>query len=282
MKDAMRLRGIGKSDPGLKHKLNEDRFLLAPELGLYVIADGMGGHKGGELASRMVVETMADYWKSMKQGRPPALLSPIAGDVSEQGKHLVNSIMMCNLMIHRFKKEARYHKMGSTVSALLQEKDFLWAANVGDSPVFLFDRGRLIRISEEHSVEAEQRAMGMNNPPGAANPLFKNILTRVLGLSEKVNVYVNPIRPDAGDIILMCTDGLTKFVSEPSIKTILDDFSTSIQRKVDILLDEANRGGGGDNITAILLQAGEEGRWVRFKKRLKRKGSSRHPGCLCL
>jgi PPM family protein phosphatase len=269
----MKLRGIGKSDPGLKHKLNEDRFLLAPELGLYVIADGMGGHKGGEVASRMVIETMADYWKTVKQGHPPAFLYPIAGDVSEQGKHLVNSIMMCNLMIHEFQKKARYRRMGSTVSALLQERDFLWAANVGDSPVFLFERGRMIRISEEHSIEAEQRAMGMSDPPGATNPFFKNILTRVLGLSEKVNVYVNPIRPEPGDFVLMCSDGLTKFVPEQSIKTILDDFSISVQGKVDILIDEANRGGGGDNITAILLEVTQEGTWVRLKKRLKGKGS---------
>jgi PPM family protein phosphatase len=269
----MKLRGIGKSDPGLKHKLNEDRFLLAPELGLYVIADGMGGHKGGEVASGMVIETMADYWRTVKEGRPPALLSSTAGDVSEQGRHLVNSIMMCNIVIHGFRKKARYHRMGSTVSALLQEGDFLWVANVGDSPVFLLDQGRLIRISEEHSVEAEQRAMGMSDPPGVSNPLLKNLLTRVLGLSEKVNVYVNPIRPEPGDFILMCSDGLTKFVPEQSIKTILDDFSVSIQRKVDILIDEAKSGGGGDNITAILLEVAQEGTWVRFKKRFKGKGS---------
>ena len=269
----MKLQGIGKSDPGLKHKLNEDRFLLAPELGLYVIADGMGGHKGGEVASRMVIETMADYWKTMKQGRSPSLLSPIPGDLPEQGKHLVNSIMTCNLMIHEFQKNAPYRRMGSTVSALLQDRDLLWAANVGDSPVFLFDRGRLIRISEEHSIEAEQKAMGMMDPPGSTNPFLKNILTRVLGLSEKVSVYVNPIRPEPGDFVLMCSDGLTKFVPEPAVRTILDDFSLSIQRKVDILIDEANRSGGGDNITAILLEVMEEGKWVRFKKRLQRKGA---------
>jgi PPM family protein phosphatase len=268
----MKLRGIGKSDPGLKHTLNEDRFLLAPELGLYVIADGMGGHKGGELASRMVVETMEDYWKTMKEGRPPALLPSVARDLSERGKHLINSIMMCNLMIHGLQKKARYRRMGSTVSVLLQERDSLWVANVGDSPVFLFDRGRLIRISEEHSVAAEQQAMGISDPPGALNPLLKNILTRALGLSEKVNVYANSIRPEPGDFILMCSDGLTKFVPEPSINTILDDVSGSIQRKVDCLIDEANRGGGGDNITAILLEVAEEGKWVRFKKRLKGKG----------
>ena len=267
----MNLRGTGKSDPGLKRKINEDCFLLAPELGLYVVADGMGGHKAGEVASRMVVETMADYWKKVRDGHAPAFLSPMAKGLSVEAKHLINSIMMSNMMIHEVQKKPQYHRMGSTVSALLQEGDRLWAANVGDSPIFLFDEGRLIRVSEEHSIEAEQRIMGLTQPAGASNTQFKNILTRVVGLSEKVNVYVNPIRPEPGDFILICSDGLTNFVPEPSIKTILDDFSISIQRKVDILIDEANRGGGGDNITAILLQIVEEGKWVRFKRRLQGK-----------
>ena len=276
----MNLRGIGKSELGLKRKINEDRFLLAPELGLYVVADGLGGHKAGEVASRMVVETMADYWKKMRDGHPPAFLHPVAKEVSEEAKHLINSILMSNRMIHEVQKKPEYRRMGSTVSAVLQQGDRLWAANVGDSPIFLFDRDRLIRVSEEHSIEAEQRMMGWTQPAGASNTPFKNILTRVLGLSEKVNVYVNPIRPEPGDFILVCSDGLTNFVPEPSIKTILDDFSISIQRKVDILLDEANRGGGGDNITVILLEIVEEGKWVRFKRRLKGESSLQHRASL--
>ena len=265
----MKLRGIGKSDLGLKRKINEDHFLVAPELGLYVVADGMGGHKAGEVASRMVVETMADYWTKVRDGHPPAFLYPAGEGVSGEAKHLVHSIMMSNRMIHEIQKKPQYRRMGSTVSAVLQEGDRLWAANVGDSPIFLFDRGRLIRVSEEHSIEAEQRIMGLTQPGGAINTRFKNILTRVLGLGEKVNVYLNPIRPEPGDFVLLCSDGLTNFVPEASIKTILDDFSISIQRKVDILLDEANRGGGGDNITVILLEIVEEGKWVRLKRRLK-------------
>lgn len=268
----MKLRGIGKSDSGLKRKVNEDSFLVAPELGLYVIADGMGGYKGGEFASHMVVETLADYWKKVKEGFPPVIPSSITQDVSELGKHLIQSITICNQVIHALQKKAPYRRMGSTVSALLQEKDVLWIADVGDSPVFLFERGHLIRISEEHSIEAEQFAMGMSEPPGAANPLLKNILTRVLGLSEKLDVYVNSIRPDPGDFILLCSDGLTKSVPESSIKTILDDFSISIQRKAEVLIDEANRGGGEDNITLILLEVMEERKWFRFKRILKKKG----------
>jgi serine/threonine protein phosphatase PrpC len=268
----MKLRGIGKSDSGLKRKINEDHFLLAPELGLYIVADGMGGNKAGEVASRMVVETMANYWKNLRDGHPLSSLSPAIEEGSPEAGHLINSIMTCNMMIYEAQKMPQYHRMGSTVSVLLQEGDRLWAANVGDSPVFLFGRNRLIQVSEEHSFEAERRIMGSAGSAIGSNSLFRNILTRVLGVSEKVNVYVDRIRPEPGDFILLCSDGLTNFVPEPSIETILDDFSMTIQRKVDILLDEANRGGGGDNITVILLEVMEEGKWGRFKRRLKGKG----------
>lgn len=270
----MKVKVTGKSDIGLKRKLNEDSLLIAPDLGVYIVADGMGGHKAGEVASRMVVETMADYWRKVRGNKPPSFLHPIHQDIPENAKHLINSIVLTNLIIHEAQKKPEYHRMGSTVSALLEEKDCIWLANVGDSPVFLFDHGRLIQISQEHSVEAERRNLGlsMNDSFSSTNPLMKNVLTRVLGLNEKVEVYTNPIRPEAGDLILMCSDGLTNYVSEHSIKTILDDFSISNERKVDVLIAEANRGGGGDNISVILLEAQEEGKWQKLKKKFVTKG----------
>jgi len=267
----MQINAIGRSDKGLKRKINEDRFLVDPALGLYVVADGMGGHKAGEVASRMVVHTLSDYWRKVRSGNFPAFLSPINRDVSDNAKHLVNSIVLCNMLIHEGQKKPQYHRMGSTVSALLVDKGVLWIANVGDSPVFLFDHGRLIQVSEEHSVEAEQKSIGLIAQSEQGNPLIKNILTRVLGLTQKVNVFVNPIRPEAGDLLLMCTDGLTNFVSLSSIKTILDDFSISLERKGEVLIDEANRGGGGDNITVILLEVVKEGVWGKLKRKLNSK-----------
>ncbi len=138
-------------------------------------------------------------------------------------------------------------------------------------PVYLFDHGRLIQISEEHSMEAEQKSIGLIDQSEESNPLIKNILTRVLGLTQKVNVFANPIHPEAGDLLLMCTDGLTNYVPQPSIKTILDDFSMSLERKAEVLIDEANRGGGGDNITVILLRVTKEGVWGKFKRKLTSK-----------
>lgn len=253
----------------MKRKINEDSYLVAPDLGLYVIADGMGGHRAGDVASRLAVDTMADYWRKMQNNEQPSFLEPIGRQVSEGAKHLINSILFANTIIHEAQKKPQYHRMGTTVAALLVEKDCVWSANVGDTLVYLFDNGRLIQISEEHSLEAEQKSMGLTDADTSTNPMLKHMLTRVLGLSERVDVYVTPIRPDAGDMVLMCSDGLTNYVSEQSIQAILDDFSISLDRKTDVLIDEANRGGGGDNVSVILLEILEKGKWARFKKKLK-------------
>jgi len=264
----MKVKAAGNSHVGRRRRLNEDSYLIAPELGLYLVADGMGGHKAGEVASRMVVETMTDYWEKMRAKKAPAFLDATREDISEEANHLVNSITMTNAMIHEAQKKPEYHKMGSTVSALLTEKDWLWSANVGDSPIYLFESGRLIQISEEHSVEAERKNMGLfGDSFSSTNPLLKNVLTRVLGLSEEVEVYITGLKPEPGDVVMACSDGLTNYMSENAIKTVLDDFSLSLERKVDILIEEANRGGGGDNITVILLEVEEEGRWQKFKKK---------------
>ena len=266
----MNIRAAGKTHIGRKRKINEDNLLVEPDLGLFIVADGMGGHKAGDVASRMVVETMADYWLKVKDNKSPSFLEPINKDVSDLGKHLINSISLTNIIIHEAQKKPEYHRMGSTVSALLVDGDCIWAANVGDSRTYLFDHGRLIQVSQEHSVEAEQKAMGLTDAMGSTHPGMKNLLTRVMGQHKKVDVYITPIRPETGDLVLMCSDGLTNYMTEQSIGTVLDDFSTSLERKAEILIDEANRGGGGDNITVVLLEVLEEGKWSKLRKKLKR------------
>jgi protein phosphatase len=264
----MRFKSAGNSHIGMKRKVNEDSTLIAPDLGVYVVADGMGGHKAGDVASRLVVDTVKNYWRKAKDNKPPSFLESIEKDISLGAKHLINSIFLANMIIHEAQKKPEYHGMGSTISALLVEKNSIWAANVGDSRVYLSGRDRLIQVSEDHSFEAEQRSRGMFDPLGTINPLLKNMLTRALGLTERVEVFITPIRPDAEDIIMLCSDGLTGYVPEQSIKTVLDDSSIPIERKVEILIDEANQGGGGDNISVILIEVVDEGKWQKFKKRL--------------
>ncbi len=265
----MKIKAAGNTHVGLKRKINEDSYIIGPKLDLYIIADGMGGHKAGEVASRMVVETMEDYWKKFSSNKTPSFLEPVEKPVSEKAKHLINSIALSNLVVHEAQKKPQYLRMGSTVSAVLVEDEHLWVANVGDSPVYLHKKDHLTLVSEEHSVEAEQKNMGFYESLNSTNPLMKNVLTRVLGQNEKVKVFITQVKPEKNDIVLLCSDGLTGYLSKGAISAILNDFSMPLEQKVDVLIDEANKGGGGDNITVILLEIQEEGGWKRLKNRLK-------------
>lgn len=266
----MDVRSAGKTDTGLKRKVNEDRYLIASDLGLFIIADGIGGHKAGDVASSMVIETIEDYWRKLQSGSPPAFLENIQMDISENAKHLVNSISLANIMVYEAQKEPQYYRMGSTIVALLLEEDTIWAANVGDSRIYLFDQGDLIQVSEEHSLETEQKAMGVLGTDAKNSTLTSNIVTRSIGQKKGVKVFIRPVQPKEGNIILMCSDGLTDYMSEEDICMVIDDFSTSLERKVDVLIEGANRGGGGDNISVILLEVQEEKKWNKFKKKFKR------------
>lgn len=265
----MRLNAAGNSHVGLKRKVNEDRYLINDNSGLYVIADGMGGHRAGEVASRIVVDTIGDYWMKISRKESPPFIGPVKEDLPYIVKHLLNSIYLANIIVYEAQQKPQYQGMGSTVSALVVDQNRIWSANVGDTRVYLFRQDSLNTVSEEHSVEAEQKNLGLYKSHGSTNPFIKNLLTRALGLNEKVDAFVTFIEPVPGDMILMCSDGLTNFTSEDAIKTILNNPSSSTDDKVNDLINAANNGGGGDNTTVILLEILKEGRWNRLKNRLK-------------
>ncbi|RLB38315.1 MAG: hypothetical protein DRH20_06015 [Deltaproteobacteria bacterium] len=265
----MRVSAAGRSHVGKKRKVNEDEILIAPDLGLYVLADGMGGHKAGEVASRMAVHTMKSYWEGLKKGVRHSWLGPYDEDLEETANHLINAIAYTNAAIHEAQKRPAYHRMGSTISAAVVGEDMIWAANVGDSRIYLYDQERLRQVSTDHSLAGEQRSLGFGDTSGKGLSPLKNLLTRVLGPEEEVRVDLWTLRPNAGDLLMLCSDGLTNYAEERAIEAVLDDFSLSLERRVTLLIEEALRGGGGDNVSVILLEVQEEGRWDKFKRRFR-------------
>jgi PPM family protein phosphatase len=265
----MKLKIVAGTDTGLKRKLNEDTYLIRDDLGLFIVADGMGGHRAGEVASRMVVNSIAEYWTGLKSKNEPLFIRPILKNISEKAKHLVNSIYNANAIVFEAQKQPEYLKMGTTVSVIATEKDTMWVANVGDSPVYLFRNGSMTLISEEHSIAAEQKKVGVENDLASSNLLMKNTLTRVIGINNIVDVYIKKIVPMPSDLILMCSDGLVNYVPDNHIRSILGDFTISLETKVKALIDEANKGGGGDNVTVVLIDCLEEDWWHKIIQRFK-------------
>lgn len=265
----MKLKTAAGTDTGLKRKINEDTYLVREDVGLFIVADGMGGHRAGEVASRMVVDTISDYWTRLKSKNEPFLIRPVLKNISEKAKNLVNFVYIANKVVFEAQKNPEYFKMGSTVSIIATEKETMWLVNVGDSPVYLFSNGCMKLVSEVHSIAAEQKNMGIDDSFGSSNPMMNNTLTRVIGINETVDVYIKKILPDAGDILLICSDGLVNYVPENQIRLILADLNISIESKVKALIDEANKGGGGDNITVILIEILNENIFKKLLNKFK-------------
>jgi protein phosphatase len=250
-----RLRAGSATDVGRARHINQDCFLLLPEAGLYVVADGMGGHQGGEVAARLAVETIQLSYQ----------------DASADA--LVEAIDVAN---HRIRNEGDadpdLRGMGTTVVALVllpdeQDPDegpvpdppeHLLVANVGDSRAYLFRGGDLLQLTEDHSMVADLVREGRITPEEAEHHPQRNIVTRVLGVYESVAVDLWPVDPVQGDRILLCSDGLFNEVSRDQITAVLrrlgdpDDAAKELVRL-------ANESGGRDNITVVVVDVEDDG-----------------------
>lgn len=256
----MNIRAVGKTNLGRKRQVNEDSYLIEPDLGIYIIADGIGGESSGEVGSRMVIETMADYWGKVKKEESIAFLQKIDKDLSEKAKHLINSVYLTNTLMHEIQKRSDYKGMRSTMTAVIVDEDCLWVANVGDSLAYFYYDNHLVQITEEHSIDPGHRSLGMV----IGNPSQEHILTQAIGAKERVEVFLIPVWPEKGDMILLCSNGLSNYASKRSMQAILDDFSLSLERKLDVLIDEAKREGSDDDISVILLEM----KGVRYRTNL--------------
>ena len=245
------IESAGITDRGKKRKANEDALFLEDSMGLYVVADGMGGHLAGEVASKMVVDTMGDYVKSCQE---KAEGDPINCNetLSKEANQLLSSIHLSNKVVHEAACDNHsYRGMGSTVSAVYFTEGTFIAANVGDSPIYLIRDGNIKLLSVPHTVVAEQTALD----PANAEKLgmeFRHVLTRAMGTEEYVKADIYELQCFRDDILVISSDGLSDKASPEEIQQLVDgNGSDAACRR---LVDLANDRGGDDNITAIVLK----------------------------
>lgn len=249
----MRPFGAGQTDVGRRRAVNEDAFFFDDELGLYVVADGMGGHAAGDVASTEAVDTV----RGMVRRDRDRLLRIASGDISPDAIRLAvrlleSAVQAATYMVFGIAQHTpEQHGMGTTLSALVISGRFAITAQVGDSRIYLVRDGHAAPITEDHTLVAWQLKQGIITEEEAAVSPHRNVITRAVGSREYVQVDTRVLEAREGDCFLLCSDGLHGYLEDDELPPIVDlGPALATQRLIQL----ANDRGGRDNITAILVE----------------------------
>ena len=247
------LSAFGLTDVGRKRKHNEDAYLVDAERGLFVVADGMGGHAAGEVASRITVESIQEFIATSDDTTESSWPFGYGNRASSSGNRLTAAVERANEKVMRaVANRPELKGMGTTVVATLVDPERATLVHVGDSRAYLFRDGELRRLTDDHSWVQEQVNAGILSEDEAKSHPLKNVVTRALGGSPHVSVDLIEVPLRAGDRFLLCSDGLTGMVGDEEILGYLVT-ETAPEAAVRKLVDLANERGGVDNITSIVV-----------------------------
>ncbi|MBI3180088.1 MAG: Stp1/IreP family PP2C-type Ser/Thr phosphatase [Deltaproteobacteria bacterium] len=251
----VRLRTAGNSDVGRVREHNEDSHLIVHELGLFVVADGMGGHLGGQAASSLAVKTVGESVEKTRDAiRDGAQVMPLEG--SPVPRILADAVRAaCSAIYDAAQLDPELAGMGTTVTAMLVAGERAFIAHVGDSRCYLQRGDRIIQITDDHSLVNEQIKAGLITREQARQSRLKNIITRSVGFERDVAVDTFALPVQAGDKFLMCSDGLANFVDDTEIGLALA--TLPIEEVPQKMIALANERGGDDNITVLCVAAEE-------------------------
>ncbi len=250
-----KITSIGYSDVGLVRQNNEDAIGLWEELGLFVLADGMGGHKGGEMASGIAIDIIHQHLLTT--------LSKIkeVGKVDEETGYTYDSLALkkaieaANQTIRATgESQPQFQHMGTTIVGLLFYDNRFTIAHVGDSRLYRIRENEIEQLTVDHSLVEDLIARGFYTREEAAKSLNKNVLLRALGPEEKVDIDILEDFALIGDIYVNCSDGLTNMVTDEQILKIVLDNQNDLEQAIKTLIDTANENGGKDNISVILAR----------------------------
>lgn len=239
----MKLQACAKTDIGLKRHNNEDSFFVDKQQGLFIVADGMGGHAAGEIASQIAVESVRRSLQTT-DGKPPL-------------EQLKQAIGEANLAVADAANSNIAQKgMGTTLTVLLLSQQQAHLAHVGDSRVYRLHNKQLEQLSDDHSLSAEQLRQGLISIEEAQRSNLGNILLQAIGISAEMDICLKHLPLAVGESYLLCSDGLSNMLADTEIEKILNQ-PGNLDNRCNRLIDDAIAAGGKDNITAIIVQIDE-------------------------
>ncbi len=252
----MRIRSFGISDVGKRREKNEDSYLVSDDLCLYAVADGMGGHLGGDFASKIAAQTIQEVIKGLENDPDMTLQEGENLRKGEFQSYLRYAIRLSSRRIfEKAGEDQKLHGMGTTSVILLFRDNKVYVANVGDSRAYRIRNGEITQITKDHSLVGEQLRAGILTEEEARGSRFKNIITRSVGFQEDVEADVDIRVVKHGDRFLLCSDGLSNMVRDDELRDIvsMNELEPACRRLVDI----ANDRGGEDNITVVIAEVAE-------------------------
>jgi len=251
-KQPLTMRSYGATDIGQRREANEDAFLQDDELGLWVVADGMGGHAAGEVASREAIDTIHGMVRRGKQS------VELAGPFTEEkgraaARMLEGAVQAATYLLYAMAELDRgMAGMGTTISAMMRYDDRLVLAQVGDSRIYRVRANQAVQLTEDHTLIAWQLRQGLITEDQARTSRQRNVITRAVGSRDYVQVDTSTWDAEVGDAYLLCSDGLHGYLTLEEIPSILSEGGTF---SIDKLIHLANSRGGKDNITALVVES---------------------------
>lgn len=255
----MNIIAAGLSDVGQQREHNEDSFCILPEYDLFIVADGMGGHRAGDVASKMATHTIASFFQATakEDATWPFHFDP---HLSVEENRLITGIKVANKRI--FEASTRYrevHGMGTTVVGALfsKERGRMYVAHVGDSRAYRVRNGEITQLTRDHSLLNDYLLVMPDMTQEQKDELPKNVITRALGMQDSVVVDLVPEQPQVDDVYVLCSDGLSGMMTDDVIREVVLEAEGDLEVAAQALVDKANVNGGEDNVTVVLLKVTE-------------------------
>jgi protein phosphatase len=267
--EAVQIVSSGLSDVGRVRTNNEDSFRIVEGLNLFILSDGMGGEAHGEVASAMAVDVINKYCETEKEDSGATVLDEVPANISSRTRRLKNAVAQANFQIFQSaQKNPEQRGMGATITALWLKDTLLSIAHVGDSRAYLLRNGNLQQLTNDHSLVAEQVRRGLITPQQAEESEMQSVLLRALGAHPEVEIDVDEVEIIPRDVLLLCSDGLTRMVTEPEIAGALQA-ETVPSAAAERLIALANENGGIDNVTVIVVRFEDDANkgWFSWMRR---------------